>query len=67
MLGVIVILVGVALEIVKANAWFIVPDMAIYIVFGIGVTLAIVSIISGIAAKRRFNSMSKRINRHMRR
>ncbi len=67
MLAVILILVGVALEIVKANAWFIVPDLAIYLVFGAGVVLAIVSFVSGIAAKRRFDSMSKRVNRFMRR
>lgn len=67
MLGVIVILVGVALEIVKANAWFIVSDTAIYVVFGIGVVLAIVSIVSGITARKRFNSMSKRVNSFMRR
>ena len=67
MLAVIVILVGVALEIVKVNAWFIVPDMAIYIVFGIGVVLAIISIISGIVARKRFNGMSKRVNSFMRR
>jgi len=67
MLAVIVILLGVALEIAKANAWFIVPDMAIYIVFGIGVALAIASIISGIAAKRRFNSTLKRVNSFIRR
>lgn len=62
MLTVIVILVGVALEIVKANAWFIVPDMAVYIVFGISAILLMGSIVSGIAAKKRFNSMSKRVN-----
>lgn len=67
MLAVIVILVGVALEIVKANAWFIVPDMAIYIVFGIGLILAVVSIVSGIVARKRFNSMSKRVNSFIRR
>ena len=67
MLAVIVILVGVALEIVKANAWFIVPDMAIYIVFGIGLILAVVTIVSGIVAKKRFNSMSKRVNSSIRR
>lgn len=67
MLAVIVILVGVALEIVKANAWFIVPDMAIYIVFGIGLILAVVTIVSGIVAKKRFNSMSKRVNSFIRR
>ena len=39
MLAVIVILLGVALEIAKANAWFIVPDFATYIVFGIGLIL----------------------------
>ena len=67
MLAVIVILVGVALEIVKANTWFIVPDMAIYIVFGIGLILAVVTIVSGIVAKKRFNSMSKRVNSFIRR
>lgn len=67
MLAVIVILVGVALEIVKANAWFVVPDMAIYIVFGIGLILAVVSIVSGIVARKRFNSMSKRVNSFIKR
>ncbi|MBW4846283.1 MAG: hypothetical protein KZY87_11965 [Lachnospiraceae bacterium] len=46
MITVIVILVGIALEIVKANAWFIVPDMAIYIVFGIGGPLGLVNVIN---------------------
>ena len=67
MLAVIVILIGVALEIVKANAWFIVPDIAICIVFGIGLILAVVSIVSGIVARKRFNSMSKRVNSFIRR
>ena len=66
-MAVLVILLGVALEIVKVNGWFVVPDAAIYVVFGIGVTLAFVSVISWIAAKRRFNSMSDRVNRFMRR
>jgi hypothetical protein len=67
MLAVIVILLGVALEIAKANAWFIVPDFATYIVFGIGLILAIVSIVSNIAARKRFNSMSKKVNNFIRR
>lgn len=65
-MAVFVILLGIALEIVKANAWFIVPDIAIYIVFAIGVALAIASIVSCIIAKRRFNSMSEKVNRYMR-
>jgi len=67
MLAVIVILIGVALEIVKANAWFIVPDIAIYIVFGIGLILAIISIFSGIVARKKFNSISKRVKSSIRR
>lgn len=58
MLAVLVILLGVALEIVKANGWFIVPNVAIYIVFGIGMILVTVSVVSWIAAKKRFNRMS---------
>jgi len=52
---------------VKVNVWFTVPDMPIYIVFGIGVALSMVSTISLIAAKRKINSMPKRVNGFIRR
>lgn len=55
MITVIVILVGIALEIVKANAWFIVPDMAIYIVFGIGGPLGLVNVIDWLSTRRIIN------------
>ncbi len=61
MLAVIVILVGVALEIVKANGWFIVPDIAIYIVFVIGGLLALVNIINWLSARRLINNTRNRI------
>lgn len=60
MVAIICILLGVALEIIKANNWFIVPDVATYVVFGLGGFLALVNVITWIGAKRSVNKVAKR-------
>lgn len=59
MMAILVILLGVALEIVKANGWFIVPDIAIYIVFGVGTSLVLITIGSWINAKKTIKKVSR--------
>jgi uncharacterized membrane protein len=54
------ILIGVALEVVKANNWFIVPEIATYAMFGLGGFLALISIITQIGARRSVSKVSKR-------
>lgn len=60
MAAILCILIGVALEIVKANNWFIVPEIASYVMFGIGGLLALINVITWIGAKMSFDKMSKR-------
>lgn len=43
MIWVLLVLLGVAGEVVKANAWFIVPNLATNVLFGLGITGVIVS------------------------
>lgn len=45
-MGIICILLGIALEVVKANGWFTVPVVAEYVVFGLGALLTLINIIS---------------------
>lgn len=60
MAAILCILIGVALEIVKVNNWFIVPEIASYVMFGIGGLLALINVIIWIGAKMSFDKMSKR-------
>lgn len=54
------ILLGVALEVIKANNLFIVPDIALYVVFGLGGFLALINMITWIGARRSMNKATKR-------
>ena len=60
---IVFILIGVVLEILKANSILIIPIVAEYIVFGIGGFLFLVQIISWITAKKQISKMQKKFNR----
>lgn len=62
-MAVLVILLGVALEIVKANGWCVVPDAAIYTVFGIGGFLMASAIVNWISVKKMMNKTKNKFNR----
>ena len=60
---IVFILIGVVLEILKANSILIIPVVAEYIVFGIGGFLFLVQIISLITARYQISKMQKKFNR----
>jgi len=57
---VIFILVGVVLEIIKANELLIVPNTAEYIVWGSGGVLLFVQIINWFSARKQIKDISRR-------
>lgn len=59
----ILIILGIACEIVKANAWFVIPEFVSYILFGLGGFMFVVNIVSFLIAKSHFNKASKKINK----
>lgn len=65
MVVVVLILLGVACEIVKVNAWFIIPEFVSYILFGLGGLMFITNIIGSLIAKRHFNKASSEINKRL--
>lgn len=60
---IVFILIGVVLEILKANSILIIPIVVEYIVFGIGGFLFLVQIISWITARKQISKMQKKFNR----
>ena len=60
---IVLIILGVAVEIVKANSWFIIPDICTYVLFGLGGLLAVIQFIIFVYTKKQFNRVSKRIHR----
>ncbi len=63
MIPLILILLGIACEIVKANMWFVIPEYVSYILFGLGGLMLIVNTINFMIAKSRFNKLSSKINK----
>lgn len=63
MVVVVLILLGVVCEIVKANAWFVIPEFVSYILFGLGGFIFVINIISSLIAKKHFNKASREINK----
>lgn len=59
----ILILLGIACEIVKANMWFVIPEYVSYILFGLGGLMLIVNTINFMIAKSHFNKTSREINK----
>lgn len=60
MLAIILILLGIGAEIVKANAWFIMPEFVSYVLFGIGGVLLLLNIVNWFSAIRKVRRIEKR-------
>ena len=60
----ILIILGVVAEILKANAILVIPSIVEYVLFGLGGFLLLIQIISYFTAKKQFNKMSKSFGKH---
>ena len=60
----ILIILGVVAEILKANAILVIPSIVEYILFGLGGFLLLIQIITYFTAKKQFNKMSKSFGKH---
>lgn len=60
----ILIILGIVAEILKANAILVIPSIVEYILFGLGGFLLLVQIITYFTAKKQFNKMSKSFRKH---
>lgn len=60
---IILILLGVACEVVKANAWIVLPDFVSYILFGLGGVIFLINIINYFSTKRQINKIDERFKR----
>lgn len=60
----ILIIFGVVVEILKANAILVIPSIVEYILFGLGGLLLLIQIISYFTAKKQFDKMSKSFGKH---
>lgn len=62
MIPLILILLGIACEIVKTNMWFVIPEYVSYILFCIGGLMFVVNAINIMIVKSHFNKTSREIN-----
>lgn len=60
---IIFILLGIAAEVLKANAILVIPSIVEYILFGIGGLLLLIQIITWISARKQIKKVSKRFDR----
>lgn len=60
----ILIILGVVAEVLKANAILAIPSIVEYILFGLGGLLLLIQIITYFTAKKQFNKMSKSFGKH---
>lgn len=60
----ILIILGIVAEVLKANAILVIPSIVEYILFGLGGLLLFIQIISYFTAKKQFNKMSKSFGKH---
>lgn len=60
----ILIILGIVAEILKANAILVIPGIVEYILFGLGGLLLLIRIITYFTAKKQFNKMSKSFGKH---
>ena len=58
-LCIIITILGIALSIVEANAWFIVPKICIYACFGIAGILLIANIVNRFIIVQRASKITK--------
>ena len=60
----ILIILGVVAEILKANAILVIPSIAEYILFGLGGLLLLIQIITYFTARKQINKFSKSFGKH---
>lgn len=60
---IILILLGVVAEILKANAILVIPSIVEYILFGLGGFLLLIQIINMLFARKQFKEAKKRFDR----
>lgn len=60
----ILIILGIVAEILKANAILVIPSIVEYILFGFGGFLLLIQIITYFTAKKQFNKISKSFGKH---
>lgn len=60
----ILIILGIVAEVLKANAILVIPSIVEYILFGLGGLLLLIQIIAYFTAKKQFNKMSKSFGKH---
>ena len=64
MVVIVLILLGVAAEIVNANAWFVIPDFVSWILFGLAGLGIVLNIVKYFIAKKQMKKMNDRFNDH---
>lgn len=64
-MSIILILLGIACEVVKANAWIMIPDFVSYVLFGLAGLMIIIEIISWIDIKRQHSKLVDKINKKL--
>lgn len=60
MWSIILILLGVAAEIVMANNWFIIPEFVPYILFGLAGLLAVIKFFTFLSVRKQANKITRR-------
>lgn len=60
MWSIILILLGVAAEIVMANNWFIIPEFVPYLLFGLAGLLVAIKLVLFLSAKKQTKNIMRR-------
>lgn len=60
MLVVVFILLGIGAEIVKANAWFIIPNYVSWICFGVAGVACLLKLVNYFTVRKQINKMNKK-------
>lgn len=60
----ILIILGIVAEILKANAILVIPSIVEYILFGLGGLLLLIQIITYFTAKKQINKIQKSFGKH---
>lgn len=62
MTAIVLILLGIGAEVVKANNWFAVPNIVSCVLFGLGGLLMIVNAFNYFSIKRQFKKFDRKSN-----
>jgi len=62
-MGIVLILLGIATDIIAYNNWFMIPGYVAYILYGGGCFLLLIKGVTFIIAKRQINNMKRRNRR----